>query len=64
MIFSGWDYMGEKVICMSSGRAIVIAAEHTGMKPKEPDSFSLLFEEDAYRISFCNTGQSIPAKQT
>ncbi len=49
--------MNEK-ICISARRAIIIAAEHAGIKPKELGSFNLVREEGAYFISFCDTGRS------
>ncbi len=50
--------MSEKKICISARRAIIIAAEHARIKPKELGSLSLVREEDAYCISFCDTGRS------
>ena len=50
--------MSEKEICISARKAIIIAAEHAGVKPKEFGSFNLVREEGAYCISFCDTGRS------
>ncbi len=50
--------MREKEICIAARRAIIIAAEYAGVKPKELGSFSLVREDDAYCISFCDTGRS------
>ena len=50
--------MGEKRICISARKAIIIAAEHAGVKPKGLSSLSLVREEGAYYISFCDAGRS------
>ena len=50
--------MSEKEICISAKRAISIAAEHAGVKPKRLSSLSLIREEGAYCISFCDAGRS------
>ncbi len=50
--------MSEKEICISARKAIIIAAEHAGVKPKEFGSFNLVREEGAYCISFYDTGRS------
>ena len=50
--------MDEKRICISARRAIIIAAEHAGVKPKGLGSLSLVREEGAYYISFCDAGRS------
>lgn len=50
--------MDEKRICISARKAIIIAAEHAGVKLKELGSFNLVREEGAYCISFCDAGRS------
>ncbi len=50
--------MGEKAICISARRAIIIAAEHAGVKPERLGPLSLERDEGAYYISFSDSWQT------
>ena len=50
--------MGEKAICISARKAIIIATEHAGVTPKKLSSVSLVREDGAYSISFYDAGRS------